>query len=251
MRAVVASRRHHPAPLAWAAPWGVSAWTLARATVCVVAAVAIAACGRDDARRAGTPAASEGGATPATIAANAKVARELALSDTLDQVDARRGLVARPTGTITDSTGAVLVNFDALAFLEGNAPPTVNPSLWRHAKLDAQVGLYQVTDGVWQLRGFDLANMTLIAGKTGWIVVDPLTVRETAAAALALARSKLGAHAVSALVFTHSHIDHFGGALGALAEADAKARTVPIVAPAGFMDEATSENVLAGTAMGR
>jgi alkyl sulfatase BDS1-like metallo-beta-lactamase superfamily hydrolase len=111
-------------------------------------------------------------------------------------------------------------------------------------------GLFKVVDGVWQLRGFDIGNMTLIEGKTGWIVVDALTCRETASAALGFARQHLGDKPVTALLFSHSHIDHFGGALGVLTPEQVKGG-VPVIAPAGFMEEATSENVLVGTAMGR
>jgi alkyl sulfatase BDS1-like metallo-beta-lactamase superfamily hydrolase len=137
------------------------------------------------------------------------------------------------------------------AFVEGKSPATVNPSLWRQALLNNQIGLFKVRDGIWQLRGFDLANMTLIEGKTGWIVVDTLTARETAAAAMAFARQHLGDKPVSAVIFTHSHVDHFGGALGVIPAEEVKARGVPVVAPVGFMEEATSENLMMGVAMGR
>jgi alkyl sulfatase BDS1-like metallo-beta-lactamase superfamily hydrolase len=106
-------------------------------------------------------------------------------------------------------------------------------------------------EGIYQLRGFDISNMTLIEGKTGWIVVDPLASRETAAAAIAFARQHLGDKPVSAMIYTHSHIDHFGGVLGVLSREEAVARKIPIIAPAGFMEEATSENVMVGLAMGR
>ena len=192
-----------------------------------------------------------GDATPITIAANATVARSLDLADQADFADAKRGFLARPTGKILRADSSVLVDFDAFRFIEGAAPPTVNPSLWRHATLNAQVGLFKVTEGIYQLRGFDLANMTLIEGQSGWIVVDPLTSRESAAAALAFARTHLGNKPVSALVFTHSHIDHFGGALGVMSASEATQRKLPIVAPQGFIEEATSENVLVGAAMGR
>ncbi len=169
----------------------------------------------------------------------------------LKQSDARKGFIAAPTGQIKDAAGQVIWDFDAFAFIQGDAPATVNPSLWRQATLNNQTGLFKVTEGIWQLRGFDLANMTLIQGKTGWIVVDALTAQETSAAALAFARQHLGPQAVSALIFTHSHADHFGGALGVLSAEDVKARKVPVVAPSGFMEEATSENILMGPAMGR
>jgi alkyl sulfatase BDS1-like metallo-beta-lactamase superfamily hydrolase len=192
-----------------------------------------------------------GDATPATLKANAQFAQELKLDDPQDFEDAKRGFIARPSGKIIGADGSVLLDFDAFKFVAGKAPDTVNPSLWRHANLNAQIGLFKVTDGIYQLRGFDLANMTLIEGKTGWIVIDTLTSRESAAAALAFARQHLGDKPVSAIVFTHSHIDHFGGALGIITPKEALERKIPIIASEGFMDEATSENVMVGTAMGR
>lgn len=212
---------------------------------CVLAA-ALVACSR----RAEPPVAG-GDASPAVLRANAAVAAAADLSDPPAFADARRGFVAAPSGQVKDDAGRVVWDFDAFAFVEGAAPATVNPSLWRQALLNNQVGLFKVTEGIWQLRGFDLANITLIEGKTGWIVVDTLTCRETAAAAMAFARQHLGAKPVSAVIFTHSHVDHFGGALGVIAAEEARTRQVPVVAPAGFMEEATSENVLMGTAMGR
>lgn len=194
---------------------------------------------------------SAGDASDATRAANAVFAQELKLDDPQDFEDAQRGFIAKPTGKITQADGTVLKDFDAYAFLAGKAPATVNPSLWRHAQLNAHIGLFKVTDGVYQLRGFDIANMTLIEGKTGWIVVDALTARETAAAALAFARQHLGNKPVSAVVFTHAHADHFGGAYGVITPEELAQRLIPVVAPSGFMEEATSENVLVGTAMAR
>jgi len=172
-------------------------------------------------------------------------------ADWLEKSDARKGFIAAPTGQIKDAQGKVIWDFDAFAFVQGNAPATVNPSLWRQATLNNQIGLFKVTEGIWQLRGFDLANMTLIQGKTGWIVVDALTAQETSAAALAFARQHLGPQKVSGVIFTHSHADHFGGALGVVSAEQAKAQKLPIVAPSGFMEEATSENILMGPAMGR
>ena len=172
-------------------------------------------------------------------------------ADWLEKSDARKGFIAAPSGQIKDAQGKVIWDFDAFAFIQGDAPPTVNPSLWRQATLNKQMGLFKVTEGIWQLRGFDLANMTLIQGKTGWIVVDALTAQETSAAALAFARKHLGPQQVSGLIFTHSHADHFGGALGVVSAEEVKARKLPIVAPSGFMEEATSENILMGPAMGR
>jgi len=194
---------------------------------------------------------ASGEATAATIKANEQFAQELKLDDQQDFEDAKRGLIARPEGKILGAGGEVLTDFDAFKFVEGKVPPTVNPSLWRHAILNAQIGLFKVTDGIYQVRGFDIANMTLVEGKSGWIVVDTLTCRETAVAALAFARKHLGDKPVSAVVFTHSHADHFGGALGVISPKEVAERKVPVIASEGFMEEATSENILVGTAMAR
>ncbi|MBV8664894.1 MAG: MBL fold metallo-hydrolase [Burkholderiaceae bacterium] len=190
-------------------------------------------------------------AAQATIKANQEMAQSLKLDDQQDFEDAKHGFIARPEGKILAEDGSVLVDFDEYKFEQGPAPATVNPSLWRHAVLNAQIGLFKVTDGIYQLRGFDIANMTLIEGKSGWIVVDPLTCKETSAAAIAFARKNLGDKPVSAVIFTHSHADHFGGVLGILPAKEAAERHVPIVAPSGFLEEATSENVMVGTAMAR
>ncbi|MFM9026225.1 MAG: alkyl/aryl-sulfatase [Planctomycetaceae bacterium] len=211
----------------------------------VVAAALVSAC--RPARR--TESATD--VAPATRAAHEQAARVVTAADAAALEAARRGLVAAPSGQVKDADGTVVWDFAAFDFVDGAAPETVNPSLWQQAIRNNQVGLFRVTDRIWQLRGFDLANMTLIRGDTGWIVVDTLTAAETAAAALAFAREHLGDTPVSAVIFTHSHIDHFGGVLGVISAEEAAARQVPIVAPAGFMAEATSETILAGTAMGR
>ena len=195
--------------------------------------------------------AAAGDASTTVQKAHAAVAAAADLSDAPSFADARRGFIAAPSGQVKDAEGQVVWDFDAFAFVKGAAPATVNPSLWRQALLNNQVGLFKVTEGIWQLRGFDLANLTLIEGQTGWIVVDTLTSRETAAAAMAFARQHLGHKPVTGVVFTHSHADHFGGALGVIPAEEAKARKVPVVAPAGFMEEATSENIMMGVAMGR
>jgi alkyl sulfatase BDS1-like metallo-beta-lactamase superfamily hydrolase len=127
----------------------------------------------------------------------------------------------------------------------------VNPSLWRQERLNGIHGLFEVVPGVHQVRGYDISNLTLVDGETGWIVVDPLTARETAEAAMALARSHLGDRPVVAVIFTHSHLDHFGGIEGVLPQVPDERARVRIVAPASFVEEATSENVMAGIAMGR
>lgn len=189
--------------------------------------------------------------TAHTADANAAVAQVLPLADQQDFEDARRGLVASdPDVDVVGPDGTPIWRTRDYAFIAGDAPASVNPSLWRQAKLNDIHGLFEVAPGVHQVRGYDLANMTIVTGKTGWIVVDPLGSRETAAAALALARKHLGTPPIRAVVFTHSHVDHFGGIEGVLPDAAAR-EGVRIIAPKGFMEEATSENVLAGLAMGR
>lgn len=191
-------------------------------------------------------------ATDATRAANAEMSRTLPWSDREDEDFAARGFIAAPDASqIRSDAGAVVWDFTAYDFLQGEAPETVNPSLWRHAQLLVRAGLFQVTDRVYQVRGFDVANMTIVVGDTGLIIIDPLTSRETAAAALALARRTLGDRPVVAVIYTHSHADHFGGVRGVVDDADVAAGRVQIVAPQGFMEHAIAENVIAGNAMGR
>jgi alkyl sulfatase BDS1-like metallo-beta-lactamase superfamily hydrolase len=168
-------------------------------------------------------------------------------SDRTDFDNATRGLVARlEPGQITNADGRTIYDADIYAQVtDGDCPDTVNPSFWRQSQLTAIQGLFQVTEGIYQLRGIDLSNMTVIEGETGVIVIDPLISAEVAAAGLALYRRHRGDREVRAVIFTHSHIDHFGGVLGVV-DADTD---VPIVAPAGFLDHAVSENIYAGTAM--
>jgi alkyl sulfatase BDS1-like metallo-beta-lactamase superfamily hydrolase len=169
------------------------------------------------------------------------------LHDRTDFDNATRGLIAPlEPGVITDSEGGVVFNADAYTeATSGDCPDTVNPSFWRQSKLTAIQGLFEVTEGIYQLRGIELSNMTVIEGDSGVIVIDPAVSAEVAAAGLKLYRTHRGDRPVTAVIFTHSHIDHFGGVLGVV-NADT---TVPIVAPAGFLDHAVSENVYAGVAM--
>lgn len=193
-----------------------------------------------------------GAATEATKKKNAAFAKELPLGDSQDFEDARRGFLgAIDGGVIKNENGEVVWSQSDFDFLKGPAPATVNPSLWRQAQLNAIHGLFEVTDGVYQLRGYDLSVMTLIRGETGWIVVDPLLSKETSRAALALANEKLGARPVKAVIFTHSHVDHFGGARGVVSDDDVASGRVRIIAPDGFAEAAIGENVLAGNAMAR
>jgi alkyl sulfatase BDS1-like metallo-beta-lactamase superfamily hydrolase len=194
-------------------------------------------------------------ATEHTIAANARMRSELPFEDQRSFENARRGFIGTMEPlTIPRSNGRPPA-YDlapALSFLNGECPDTVNPSLWRQAQLNAlHNGLYEVTDGIYQVRSFDLANMTLIRGDTGWVIIDPLTSAESAAAALAIANQHLGERPVTAVLYTHSHVDHFGGILGVVDAEEVDGGRVPVVAPEHFVDEALSENVLAGNAMGR
>ena len=184
--------------------------------------------------------------------ANAAVARGLPRLDVEDEDFARRGFVSTwDQPQVLAADGHVVWDFHAYDFLRGDAPETVNPSLWRHAQLLAQAGLFRVTDRVYQARGFDAANMTIVVGDTGLIIVDTLGTVEMARTALALARRTLGDKPVVALIYTHSHLDHFGGARGVVDGADVAAGRVPVVAPEGFLEQAVSENIIAGNAMGR
>lgn len=165
---------------------------------------------------------------------------------------AERGFVGtRADPMILTADGRVAWDLSAYDFLKGPAPATANASLWRQSGLLAKHGLFEVTKGVWQVRGFDVANATFIAGKTGWIVIDPLTSAEVAKAALDLANDKLGARPVVAVIYTHSHADHFGGARGIVSQADVDAGKVQVIAPHGFLEHAVSENIIAGAAMSR
>jgi linear primary-alkylsulfatase len=169
-----------------------------------------------------------------------------------DFEDARRGLVAAfEPPVVRDERGRTVWDLRPYEFLDEEPPQTAHPSLWRQARLGRIAGLFELAPGVYQLRGFDLSNMHVIEGEEGIVVVDPLISAETAAAALALYREHRGDRPVSALIYTHSHVDHFGGSRGVLAPEEAAEREVPILAPAGFLHHAVSENVFAGTAMGR
>ena len=176
----------------------------------------------------------------------------LPFDDTRDFADADRGFIgALDPCVIKAADGRVVWDNDAYDFLAGDAPSTVHPSLWRQSQLVAKQGLYEVVEGIYQVRGFDLSNVTFIEGDTGIIVIDPLVSTETAAAALALYRQHRGDRAVTAVIYTHSHVDHFGGVLGVTTQADVDAGKVAVLAPEGFTEHAVQENVYAGTAMAR
>ncbi len=192
-------------------------------------------------------------ATSATQKANQEILSYLDFNDKQAFEDAQRGFIATlPNLDIKDAKGRSVWNMTDYAFLDKEeAPATVNPSLWRQARLNMSNGLFKVTDKVYQIRGFDLSNMTIIEGKTGLILIDPLVSPETAKAGLDLYYEKLGKKPVKAVIYTHSHIDHYGGVEGVINDADAKSGKVKVIAPKGFFEAAISENVYAGTAMGR
>ncbi len=158
-----------------------------------------------------------------------------------------------PAAVIKDEKGAVIWNPQKYAFIkEGQkAPDTVNPSLWRQAQLNNIGGLFEVTEGVYQIRNLDLSNMTIIEGKEGITVIDPLVSAETAKAGMDLYVQHRGKRPVVAVIYTHSHVDHYGGVRGVVDEAGLMTGKVKVYAPAGFMEEAVSENIMAGNAMSR
>ncbi|NOX49166.1 MAG: MBL fold metallo-hydrolase [Gammaproteobacteria bacterium] len=178
---------------------------------------------------------------------------ELKFTDRRSFENAQRGFIATLDPlTITRDNGNVSYDLSRFNFLEGEAPDTVNPSLWRQAQLNAQHhGLFEITPGLYQVRSFDIANMTLIAGDSGWIIVDPLTSSESSRAALDLANKHLGAREVTGVLITHSHADHFAGILGVVTAADVDSGKIPVLAPEHFVDESLNENVLAGNVMNR
>lgn len=197
-------------------------------------------------------------ASEATRVAQAAVAMRLPLDDPRDMANATRGKIAEIAGgLILSKDGKPVWDRRPYTFLDAeHGPDTVNPSLWRQARLNAVHGLFEVVPGqIWQLRGYDISVMTIIRGKSGWIVVDPLLSEEAATASWKLfadtVEAKSGKRPIRAVIFTHSHSDHFGGVGGIVTPEQVKREKIRIIAPHGFSEEATSENVLAGAAMGR
>ncbi|HLS00186.1 MBL fold metallo-hydrolase [Mycolicibacillus parakoreensis] len=188
----------------------------------------------------------------AIAAAHRRHHATLPLHDTADFADADRGfLAALEPGVVTDADGRVVWDNDAYAFLAGPAPTSVHPSLWRQCRLTARQGLYEVVPGIYQVRGLDLSNVTFVETDTGVVVIDPLICTEVAAAALGLYRAHRGDRPVRAVIYTHSHVDHFGGVHGVTTADDVDAGRVAVLAPEGFVEHAVAENVYAGTAMAR
>ena len=189
-----------------------------------------------------------------TIERQTALRNSLPFEDQRDFEEMKKGFIAAPEyREIMADEGHVAWSMAKYDFLleEGQTFDSIHPSLQRQAILNMNYGLYKVMDGVYQIRGFDLANITFIEGKTGWIIFDPLTAKETARAALEFINAQLGERPVVAVVYSHSHGDHFGGVRGVVEEKDVQSGKVKIIAPVGFMDHAVAENVYAGTAMAR
>ncbi|MEN3288971.1 MAG: linear primary-alkylsulfatase [Bradyrhizobium sp.] len=197
-------------------------------------------------------AAQQGDAEPATRAVNEAFGTDLPFSDRADFDDAKRGFIATVTDGVIAGPRGPAFDTRPFSFLgTDQVPATVNPSLWRQAQLNAINGLFEVTDRVYQVRGLDISNMTIVEGDSGLILIDPLLSNETAKAALALYLQHRPAKPVAAVIYTHSHIDHFGGAKGVISAEDAAFGRVKVIAPDGFMEHAVAENVIAGAAMTR
>lgn len=197
-------------------------------------------------------------ASAMTADANEAVYALLDFSDERERDFASRNLIAAPeTLELTDESGKVVWSQKAYAFLDGadgspaEAPATANPSLWRNAQLNHLYGLFEVVEGIYQVRGYDMTNITFVAGDTGWIVFDPLMSVECSRAAFELVTENLGSRPVTGIVMSHPHVDHYGGIKGIVSEEEVAERSIPIIVPAGFAEHAVAENVYAGNAMGR
>lgn len=194
-------------------------------------------------------------ASEATKILQQQVLQQLPFDDVHDFENAARGLLLKPeTLTIKDQSGNIVWDLESYrSFIDQDkpAPDTVNPSLWRNAQLNLHYGLFEVADGIYQVRGYDLANITFIRGDKGWLVFDIGSTPETAKAAYALVTEKFGQRPVTAIMYSHSHVDHYGGVKGLISEEAVAAGDVVVIAPEGFVEHAVSEGVIAGNAMTR
>ncbi|MFM9132515.1 MAG: alkyl/aryl-sulfatase [Actinomycetota bacterium] len=191
---------------------------------------------------------------PATPQTRARNSAATVPQDADDFERAGRGFIADiPDRRVRDTDGRVVMNADNYGFLDraNPAPDTVHPSLWRHAQLNHHRGLFEVIPGVWQVRGYDISNITFIRGTRGWLVIDPLTTAATARAGYELVSEHVERLPVTAVIYTHSHTDHFGGVLGVTTQEAVDAGECMVIAPEHFLHEVVGENVIAGFAMGR
>ena len=184
-----------------------------------------------------------------TRAANAEARAALPTNDEDEELATRGFIATREDPLIRTADGRVVWRLPDPQAFAGPAPDSVNPSLWRHNRLLAEHGLFRVQDRIYQVRGFDLSNMTIVVGDTGFIILDPLTSAEPARAALELARAHLGEKPVVAVIYSHSHADHFSGVRGVVDQADVTAGRVRIIAPQGFLEQVVAESLIAGPAM--
>lgn len=202
-------------------------------------------------------------ATQSTIEVNRQVYDFLNFEDTSELENAERGFIAAPdTLNLRGENGRIVWTQDAYAFLDKDAPDTANPSLWRNTQLNHIYGLFEVTDGIYQVRGYDISNITFVRSEHGWIIMDCGSSKYTAAEALKLFRSEMGDARIVAIVISHAHVDHYGGIEGLIAPEDAADSSLPldeqiasgktaIIVPKGFTDAVMKENVFVGTAMKR
>lgn len=191
-------------------------------------------------------------ATKYTVDANDRVYAMLDFDDERERENASKGLIASPEALeIRDENGKLVWSQKAYEFIEGEAPDTANPSLWRNTQLNHYYGLFEVQEGIYQVRGYDMANITFIKGDTGWIVIDPLMTSECAHASLELVNENLGEYPIKAVIFSHSHIDHFGGVEGIVSQEQVDKEGILLIAPEHYEEHVVSENVYAGPAMGR
>ncbi|CAB4881089.1 unannotated protein [freshwater metagenome] len=191
-------------------------------------------------------------ATATTAAANQAIRQQVNLDERSDFDRASRGLLSQlDPPLIMGRNGNVIWDMARYEFLDGEAPPEANPSLWRQAQVNCRHGLFEVVKGIYQVRGYDISNITFVRTDTGWIVIDPLTVAETAEAARSLVDAQFGPLPIVAIIYTHSHTDHYGGVRGIVTDDEVNSGAVRLIAPAGFLEAAISENVIAGPAMTR
>lgn len=204
-------------------------------------------------------------ATQHTVEVNSALYSKLDFEDTSEYENATKGLIAAPeTLELKDADGNIVWSQKAYSFVDNyeKAPDTVNPSLWENTKNNHAYGLFEVVEGIYQVRGYDMANLTVIEGETGWIVFDPLMAVECSAAAMQLVNDNLGERPVKAVIISHSHVDHYGGIAGVISSEETAEKTIsideqlasgkiPVIVPEGFEKHAVEENVYAGKAMGR